>query len=137
MSRSRSIALPCLTLLVAIATAACATDSEPAADATRKGRQCFFASDVNGFTPVDDRTVDVRVRVRDVYRLELVGYCPDVDWTTAIGIRSRGGTMICSGLDAELIVPSTLGPRSCLVRSLRKLTDEEIKAGKAPAKEPR
>lgn len=136
MLHRRSRALPCLAVLVATAvTAACTTESPPSRTAAREGRQCFRASEVNGFTALDDRTVNVHVSVNDVYRLELFGYCPDVDWTQAIAIRSRGSSWICQGFDAELFVPSTIGTQRCAVRTVRKLTDEEIKAGKAPAKE--
>ena len=136
MPHSRSRAPPCLSVLLAMAvTAACTTGSQPSGTATREGRQCFRASEVNGFTAVDDRTVNVHTGVNDVYRLELFGYCPDVDWTQAIAIRSRGSSWICQGFDAELFVPSTIGTQRCPVKAVRKLTDEEIKAGKAAAKD--
>ena len=138
MPRRRSDALPRLSVLLAMAvTAACTTGSQPSGSAAREGRQCFRASEVNGFTAVDDRTVDVHTGVNEVYRLELFGYCPDVDWTQAIAIRSRGSSWICQGFDAELFVPSTIGTQRCPVKAVRKLTDDEIKAGKAPAKESR
>lgn len=135
MSDGRTHALPCLSALAMAVAAACTTGSQPSGTTARDARQCFRAADVNGFTAVDDRTVDVRAGVKDVYRLELIGYCPDVDWTQAIAIRSRGTSWICQGFDAELFVPSTIGTQRCRVKAVRKLTDEEIKAGKAPAKE--
>jgi hypothetical protein len=90
-------------------------------------RQCFFPRNVNGFSAVDDDVVNVRVGVRDIYQLKLLGPCPDVDWTWKIGIISRGST-ICTGLDATLLVPSTIGPQRCAVRTVRKLTPEEVEA---------
>ena len=90
-------------------------------------RQCFFPRNVNSFSAVDDDVVYVRVGVRDIYQLKLLGPCPDVDWTWKIGIISRGST-ICTGLDATLLVPSNIGPQRCAVRTVRKLTPEEVEA---------
>lgn len=98
---------------------------EPAAKAAR---QCFWASNVNNFASDDERVVNIRVGVRDVYQLEMLGRCPDVDWANSIAIRSRGSNYICSGLDAELIAPSSIGPQRCAVSKIRKLTAEETKA---------
>lgn len=117
------------------ATAACASAEPPAqgADAGRQPRQCFWARDVNGFTAVDDTHVNLRVGVNDIYELELMAPCHDIDWAQKIAIQSRGSSWICSGLDAVLIAPSSIGPHRCHVKSIRKLTAEEIKAlpGKA------
>jgi len=104
-----------------------ATDA--AAKQTR--RDCFHARNVNGFNPVGRDQVDVRVGANRRYRLELAGYCPDVDWSWRIALRTRGGSSwICHGLDAELIVPSPTGPQRCLVSSVRRLTPEEVQAAR-------
>ncbi|HEY8618189.1 DUF6491 family protein [Phenylobacterium sp.] len=92
------------------------------------GRQCFWASSVNGFRAVDDRTVNLRVGVRDIYQLDLIGPCPEVDWASQIGIQSRGGNSICTGLDAVLIAPTSIGPQRCHVRTVRRLTPPEVAA---------
>lgn len=97
-------------------------------------RQCFFASSVNSFSAVDDKTVNVRVGVKDVYELKLFTRCPDVDWSHKIGIVSRGGSSICDGFDATIIVDSSLGPRRCQVDKVRKLTPEEVAALSSKAK---
>jgi hypothetical protein len=81
-----------------------------------------------GYLPNDERIVNIRVGVRDVYQLEMLGRCPDVDWANSIAIRSRGSNYICTGLDAELIAPSQIGPQRCAVSKIRKLTAEETKA---------
>ena len=67
--------------------------------------------------------------VKDVYAFKLLGHCQDVDWSQRIGLRSRsGGGFICSGLDAELLVPSSIGPQRCPVSEIRKLTPEAVAA---------
>lgn len=91
-------------------------------------RQCFWTQRVTNFASSDERIVNVRVGVKEVWQLEMLGRCHDVDWTTQIALRSRGSSHICSGLDAEVIAPSPIGPQRCAVKSVRKLTEAEIKA---------
>ena len=84
-------------------------------------RQCFWSHQVNSFAAQGDRLVNLRVGVKDYFQLELMGPCPDVDWTQKIALVSRGGSTICSGLDAEIVTPSPIGPQKCPVKSVRKL----------------
>ena len=103
--------------------------ADSAADAAAKPqRSCFYARNVDSFRAPDDKTVYLKVGVRDVYQLDLMGPCPDVNWSERIGIVSRGGDWICTGLDAEIVAPSTIGPHRCPVQILRKLTREEAAA---------
>lgn len=97
-------------------------------------RQCFFASSVNNYSAVDDRTVNVRVGVKDVYELKLFTRCPDIDWSHKIALVSRGGSSICDGFDATIIVDSAIGPRRCQVDKVRKLTPQEVAALSSKAK---
>jgi len=121
--------LPPTTLAVLAALALPpAAGADPAPEAAKPTRHCFWPSQVSGFNSVDDRTVRVTVGVRDVYELALMAPCPDVDWAHSIALVARGGSTICSGLDAEVIAPSPIGPRSCPVSTVRKLTPEEVKA---------
>ncbi|HEY8573134.1 DUF6491 family protein [Phenylobacterium sp.] len=100
---------------------------EPPAKA-KPAKQCFWARNANGFAAPDDRTLNVRVGVREVFQFEMFGPCHEIDWAHQIALRSRGGSTICTGMDAEVISPSVLGPQRCMVRSVRKLTPAEIAA---------
>lgn len=113
-------------ILAAAALAGCASDetATPRAD----GQKCFWANNVQSFAAQGDDVVNLRVGMRDYYRLELMGPCPDVDWATRIALDSRGSSSICTGLDATIIAPSPTGPQRCPVRTVRKLTAEEVKA---------
>ena len=106
-------------------TAAAKSPEEPAKSANR---QCFWTRQVNNFASDDNRIVNVRVGVKDVYQFEMMGRCQDVDWNNRIAIRSRGSDYICTGLDAEIISPTAIGPDRCPVKSIRKLTPEEVAA---------
>jgi hypothetical protein len=82
--------------------------AQPAANpAMAQGRQCFLANQVNSFSPGRGGDfVDVRAGVSRYFRLDVSGGCPNVDWSTRVGIRSvGGGSWICEDYDAELIVP--------------------------------
>jgi hypothetical protein len=90
--------------------------------------QCFFTRNADGFAAPDEKTLYVRVGVRDVYQFEMFGSCPDMDWNQRLALVSRGASSICTGMDAEVITHSPIGPQRCPVRSVRKLTPDEVKA---------
>ena len=117
----------------AAALASCTTGNQESARAAQQGgRQCFNVSQVSGFHPIDRDTVQVTVGARTVYQLEVVGVCPDINWSFRVGIRSTSGSSwVCSGLDAELIVPSPSGTQRCPVTGIRRLTPEEVEASRA------
>ena len=116
-----TVALAALSLSAAAPVAAKSPVEPPA-------RQCFWTRQVNGFAAADEKIVNIRVGVKDVYQLEMFGRCQDVDWNNRIALVSRGSDYICTGLDAEIISPTTIGPQRCPVRTIRKLTAEEAKA---------
>ena len=97
-------------------------------DSAKSRNQCFWTNQVNSFASNDDRIVNVRVGVKDVYQFEMFGRCTDVDWSQRIAVVSRGSSRICDGLDAEIIAPSPIGPMRCPVRTVRKLTPAEVAA---------
>jgi hypothetical protein len=113
-----------LLALAATSTGAADNPAKPVANS-----QCFWTRNVTGFAAPDDHTVYVRVNFRDVYRLDLMVACPDVDWNQRVALVSRGGSNICSALDAEIVSHATgLGRQRCPVKTLTKLTPEEIAA---------
>ncbi|MDP3855684.1 DUF6491 family protein [Phenylobacterium sp.] len=116
----------------ALATAGPAAASDPAP--AKPKRQCFLTDNVTNFSAIDSRTVNLRVGVKDVYQLDLLGTCPDIDWNHEIALVSRGSSWICSGLDATVITKGPIGPQRCAVRSVRKLTPQEIAALPSRAK---
>ena len=112
---------------------ACAATTPPAPTAAvSAGRQCFRASDINGFWGAKDDRVFVRSGVNDVFELTISGMCHDIDWATRIGIQARGGgSWVCHGLDADLLIPGPFErPTRCYVTDIRKLSPEEAKAAR-------
>ena len=126
-----ALSIAAVALLTAAAPVAAKSPVEATkSEGTKSGSrgQCFWTREVNGFASNDNRIVNIRVGVKDVYQFEMFGRCEDVDWNNRIAIVSRGSSYICTGLDAEIIAHSSLGPQRCAVRTIRKLTAEEIKA---------
>ena len=89
---------------------------------------CFFNRQVRNYTTAnDDKTVYVRAG-KDSYRLETFGRCTDLSNALEIGFDSYPTSSICSAQDVTLLVQSSMGPQRCAVRTLEKLTPEQVAA---------
>ena len=115
-------------LAAALSVSAVATASRARSPVETKAGACFWTRNADGFAAQGDRVVNVRVGVRDVYRFELMGSCPDIDWSNRIALVSRSGSTICTGMDAEIVTRTAIGPQRCPVRSTRRLTAQEVAA---------
>ncbi|WP_343519746.1 DUF6491 family protein [Sphingomonas sp.] len=127
---------PILTLLpVAILSASCAADQPATASSAQ--RECFWGSQVTGFSDAGPDRAILNIGQRESWELTLGAGCPDVDWALRIGIRARSGDRICPGRPAELLIPNASGSgfQRCLVQIVRKLSLEEAAAarGRTPA----
>jgi hypothetical protein len=102
----------------------------PAAEArsVKSERACFYASNVRGFTAVDNRVMNIEVGANDIYRFNLMGGCPDIDFANGIALVSKSSNFICAGIDAEIVYRGPGGPQRCLISNIRKLTPAEAKA---------
>lgn len=112
-----------------VVVASCALPPEgPVAQTVRNDpRQCFTSRNVNNYAQQDRRTVNLRVSVSDVYQLTLLQDCPDIAFARGVGFSSQS-QFICSGIDLDLMVPDSIGPRRCAVSSIRRLSKEEAAA---------
>lgn len=118
-----------IVLAAALATGCTANPGPSAQAASRAGGQCFLASQVNSFHAVDKDTVIVRVGASQNYQLEILGTCPDINWSNRIAVRSTGGSnWVCQGLDAELIVPAATGFDRCPVLGVQAISPEAARA---------
>ncbi len=115
-------------LLVMAAVAAAATGAVAEA-AKAPPRQCFRPDNVDGFSASNDHTVYIRVRYRDVYRLDLMNDCVGLTFRQALGLKSTPGAgWICSPLDAEIVYRETGISQRCQVKTIYKLSPAEIAA---------
>ena len=128
----KSLSLLAICAAAATLTVAC-TANQPgqAQSAANAGRRCFLPQQVNGFDALDRDTVLVTIGARTTYQLDILGTCPEINWSNQIGIRSTGGgSWICEGMDAELLVPSPSGLQRCPVLGVKQLTPDEAKAAR-------
>ncbi|MDB5470853.1 MAG: hypothetical protein JWR84_2413 [Caulobacter sp.] len=108
--------------------AAGVVQAQPAKKALSARTDCFFNRQVRNYTTADDdKTLYVRAG-RDTYRLETFGRCTDLSNALEIGFDSHPTSSICSAQDVTLLVHSSIGPQRCAVRSLDKLTPEQVAA---------
>ena len=123
---------PALVLGLILASAACTNAPPVSGTQTAQGpAQCFWASQVSGFSDAGPERALVRIGTQEMWELTLSPGCPDVNWAMRIGIVSRGGGRICTDRPAELVVPSATGSgQRCLVRSVRRLTPGEAAAAR-------
>ena len=93
------------------------------------GQQCFFAGNVSNFAAVDSSTVNIRVG-SDVYRLDLMSSCRNVNWNNRLTLASRTGSSICTGtgLGTTLISRGVTGQQRCQVHRITLLTAAEVEA---------
>jgi Family of unknown function (DUF6491) len=124
--------MPATLALASALLAACNAQNPPppgtsAASAAGSGRQCFYAPNVTGYRSGPNDTVIVNTNSRDYYEFRTQPYCAArIDWENRIALRSRTGSFICRGLDAEIYVPEALGAAYCPLYDMRKLTPAEV-----------
>ncbi len=121
-------ALP-LTIAATASLAACNAygEPQPGTAASAAGRQCFYAANVTGYRSGPNDTVIVNTNSRDYYQFRTQPHCASrIDWENRIALRSRSGSFICSGYDAEIYVPEALGAAYCPLHDMRKLSPAEV-----------
>jgi hypothetical protein len=125
MTTKFTLALAAMAAMAIAGQAAAQATAQPAAQT----RDCFYVGTIRGFSAVDDETVNLRVGGRnDIVQIKLFAPSNDLRWTNGVALVSRGGSFICSKLDAELIVPGPTGPQRYPVSSVHRLTPQEVAA---------
>lgn len=88
------------------------------------GKDCFFLSQVSGYTHGARDTVHVSVGPGRTYEFRTMGACPDLSHAEAIAFDQKGPGTICRGMDVDLLVPGSIGPQRCPVSMIRRLPEE-------------
>jgi hypothetical protein len=125
-ARTALIGLAIAGLTATAAFAQAPTPSKP----IKPIRQCFSLSDWRGWTSPDKDTLYMKVRGKDVYRVDLAYGSNQLNWpgTHLVSI-VRGSDSICNPLDLDLRVADDFGPGIPIrAKSITKLTPEEIQA---------
>ena len=100
----------------ALMSATTGIEAQPRPPASRPP-QCFYAHDWAGSKATDDHSMYIRVRGRDIYRIDFAGDCPGVSWAgNHIVSVFRGGDQVCAPLDLDLKISDGHGmASSCIV----------------------
>lgn len=118
-----------LRTFAAIAAAALVASCAPADEPQAAGgpRECFQLAAVSGYTHAGNR-VYVHTGPGETFLFETLGPCPDLGFAENIALDPATAGPICRGIDVDLIVPSTIGPRRCPVSMIRRLAPGEKEA---------
>jgi hypothetical protein len=117
--------------IAALAAAGAATGASPAlADTAASTQSCFFANQWQSWKSPSPDVILIRVNLHDVYRLQLTGPSPELNYPDVHLISEfHGSDSVCGPLDLQLEVSDGHGFRvPIIVRSMTKLTPEEAAA---------
>lgn len=112
------------------ASAASAQTPSAPSKVAKPPRQCFYMSDWQGWSAPDKDTLYMKVRGREVYRVDLAYGSNQLTWPgTHLVSVVRGPDSVCHPLDLDLRVADDFGMGIPIrAKSITKLTPEEIKA---------
>jgi uncharacterized protein DUF6491 len=122
----RSLVLALVALIAAVTGPALAQPAE-----APKSASCFFVTDFDTWRPRDTRTLIIRVRTSNYYRLDLAQECPAATWPGAHLIMNvRGPNTICTALDWDLRVSTNPNGMitPCIVKTMTLMTPAEVAA---------
>lgn len=115
---------------LSVLAASCApyADAPDSAEASPPRRDCFFLSQISGYTHAGRNKIRVSTGPSKTYEFETLGSCPELNHAEMMGFDPAGAGTICRGIDIDLIVPTSIGPRRCAVSMIRKI--EKVKKEK-------
>jgi len=113
----------------ALLSTSTAIEAQPRPPASAPPR-CFSAHDWEGSKSSDDRSMYIRVRGHDIYRIDFAGGCPGVSWPgNHIVSVFRGGDEVCAPLDLDLKISDGHGiPTACIVSRITPIPYAEVAA---------
>lgn len=111
-------------------TAQPAAAQPAAAKPAKTPRQCFYLSDWRGWTAPDKDTLYLKVRGKDVYKVDLAYGTNQLTWPgTHLVSVIRGVDSVCSPLDLDLRVSDGFGMAIPIrAKTITKLTPEQVAA---------
>jgi hypothetical protein len=127
------VLIPVSLALAATLTLAASAGGQPAPakPAAKSASSCFWVRDVDGFNAPDDRTIYIRVGVKQIYKLTLFGNCLDISWKQHIGLATHGMDSVCEGTTPAVDVVDRevgIGRERCPVTSVEKLSPDQVAA---------
>lgn len=130
IARAGLMALAAAGLIASAAQAQTPAQEGALAKPAKPARTCFSLSDWHGWTAPNKNTMYLKVRNRDVYRLDLAHGSSQLTWPGSHLVTIvRGSDNICSPLDLDLRVSDGTGFAIPIrAKTITKLTTEEIAA---------
>lgn len=111
----------------ALVTGACATTSSTQTQTTRSaGSDCFFASTLRDWRPLDDENLILFAQGRRPYHVELVRPATNLSHNVRLGIYDRDGSICAVGGDT-IVIDGAI-PDRIRIGSLRELDRGELDA---------
>lgn len=114
-------------LLLASLCASVPASAQPAASGHPARGACISPEFIDGISATDTHTAYLSVGPSDMYRLDMMGPCMNLDWpmTPKKLINKNGFGDMCDGHDMVLIVGHN---QRCYVSAMHKMTKAEIDA---------
>jgi hypothetical protein len=81
----------------------------------------FYMHSFDGWTPVSKNQLVVWTGVNKAYLINVSGYCPDLEFATAIAVTSTGSTV-------DRFEKVIVGRDRCLINEIRPLDTKQLKA---------
>lgn len=108
---------------------AAAAQAQPAGKPARPERTCFSLSDWRGWSSPSRDVLYMKVRARDVYRVDLAHGTSQLQSPGSYIVNVvRGGDRVCAPLDLDLRVSDGFMAMPLRAKTITKLTPEEIAA---------
>jgi hypothetical protein len=118
-----------LILTAAVAALAIAGAARADAPAAKPNMPCFFSRDWSGWRSPDKNTIYLRVRVNEIYQIDLRYGSSLLTWPDSHLINEmRGTNSVCVPLDLDLKVANDHIVEPLFIKSISKLTPEQVAA---------
>jgi hypothetical protein len=116
-------------LMAAVAALGLAGAAHADAPAAKPKMPCFYSRDWSGWRSPDEKTIYLRVRVNEIYRLDLSFGSSLLTWPDSHLINEvRGTDSVCSPIDLDLKVANDRVVEPLFIKSIAKLTPEQVAA---------
>jgi hypothetical protein len=127
--KARILIAAAATVALGLAGAAHAATSGEKSGDKNATRSCFLTQDWENWRGADANTIYLRVHTHDFYKLDLsAGSNMVTDDTNHLISKVRGSSWICSPLDLDLKISDGHIVLPLIVKSITKLTPEQVAA---------
>jgi hypothetical protein len=116
-------------LMAAVAALAVGGAAHADTPAAKPKSSCFFSRDWNGWRSPDQKTIYLRVNVRDIWQVDLASGSQLLTWPDSHLINDvRGTDSVCAPIDLDLKVANDQIVEPLFIKAITKLTPEQVAA---------